>query len=55
MPGSYSETLRAAAAIDSPASYPKDATDMLRDIAEKPGRRFASLEEASREFSHDSQ
>jgi pimeloyl-ACP methyl ester carboxylesterase len=31
--GRYSETLRAAAAIDSPASYPKDATDMLRDIA----------------------
>jgi pimeloyl-ACP methyl ester carboxylesterase len=48
--GRYSETLRAAVAIDSPASYPKDATDMLRDIAERPGRRFASLEEAIENF-----
>jgi esterase len=48
--GRHSETLRAAAAIDSPASYPKDATDMLREIAEKPGKRFASLEEAIANF-----
>jgi pimeloyl-ACP methyl ester carboxylesterase len=48
--GQHSETLRAAVAIDSPASYPKDATDMLREIAEKPGRRFETLEDAITNF-----
>jgi len=48
--GQYSATLRAAVAIDSPASYPKDATEMLRDKAERPGRRFATLDEAIANF-----
>jgi pimeloyl-ACP methyl ester carboxylesterase len=48
--GQHSETLRAAVAIDSPASYPKDATEMLREMAERPGRRFSTLEEAIENF-----
>src|SRR5271154_810564 len=48
--GRHSETLRAAVAIDSPASYPKDATEMLRDKAERPGKRFATLDEAIANF-----
>jgi pimeloyl-ACP methyl ester carboxylesterase len=44
--GLHSETLRAMVAIDSPPSYPDHAVAMLRELAEKPSRRFASQAEA---------
>ena len=48
--GMYGETLRAMAAIDSPATYPPFAVKHLRDMAERPGRRFDSLAEACANF-----
>lgn len=48
--GMFSETLRAIAAIDSPATYPPFAVKHLRDMAERPGRRFDSLAEACANF-----
>ncbi|MGA2409858.1 MAG: alpha/beta hydrolase [Candidatus Binataceae bacterium] len=48
--GWHGETLLAVAAIDSPASYPQEAKDMLKEMAERPGKRFDSLEEAVANF-----
>lgn len=44
--GLHSETLRAMVAIDSPPSYPDYAVAQLRELAERPARRFDSREEA---------
>lgn len=44
--GLHCETLRAMVVIDSPPSYPDLAVAMLRELAEKPARRFDSLAEA---------
>jgi pimeloyl-ACP methyl ester carboxylesterase len=48
--GMHSETLRAVVAIDSPATYPAYAVKMLRETAEREGRRFDSLAEACANF-----
>ncbi|MHB8381205.1 MAG: alpha/beta fold hydrolase [Candidatus Binataceae bacterium] len=45
-----SEKLRAMVAIDTPADYSERAVAFLRTFADKPPRRFASLEEAVRNF-----
>jgi pimeloyl-ACP methyl ester carboxylesterase len=44
--GLHSETLRAMVAIDSPPTYPDYAVASLRDLAERPSRRFDTLDEA---------
>ena len=46
----YSDKLRAMVVIDSPADYSEYAVEFLRSYAEKPPRRFDSLEEATRNF-----
>ena len=46
----HSDKLRAMIAIDSPADYTKLAVEFLKSIAEKPARRFESLDEAARNF-----
>lgn len=48
--GMHGETLRAVAAIDSPATYPSFAVRNLREMAERPGRRFDSLMQACASF-----
>jgi pimeloyl-ACP methyl ester carboxylesterase len=48
--GHHSETLRAMIAIDSPATYPEFALKFLREISERPPRRFNSLAEACANF-----
>jgi pimeloyl-ACP methyl ester carboxylesterase len=48
--GTYSETVRAIAAIDSPATYPAFAKQALKEMAERPSRRFDSLEAAVAAF-----
>ena len=48
--GRHSDTLRAMVAIDSPASYPDFAVNMLREMSQRPARRFDSLEEACANF-----
>jgi pimeloyl-ACP methyl ester carboxylesterase len=42
--------LRAIVAIDPPPDYPDLALEFLKSIAEKPARRFESLDEAARNF-----
>jgi pimeloyl-ACP methyl ester carboxylesterase len=44
--GLHCETLRGMVVIDSPPSYPDHAVAMLRELAEKPARRFDSQVEA---------
>jgi pimeloyl-ACP methyl ester carboxylesterase len=44
--GMHSETLRGMVAIDSPPTYPDHAVAMLREVAERPSRRFESRAEA---------
>ncbi len=44
--GLHSETLRAMVAIDSPPSYPDYAVAALREVADRPARRFDSHAEA---------
>jgi len=44
--GLHSETLHGMVAIDSPPTYPDRAVAMLRELAEKPSRRFDSRAEA---------
>ncbi|MGC2302551.1 alpha/beta fold hydrolase [Candidatus Binatus sp.] len=46
----HSEKLRAIVALDPPPDYTERAVEFLQSIAEKPARRFASLEEAARNF-----
>jgi pimeloyl-ACP methyl ester carboxylesterase len=48
--GMHCDAVRALAASDSPATYPPEAVGFLRGIAERPGRRFDSLEEACANF-----
>jgi len=48
--GLHSETLRGMVAIDSPPTYPDRAVAMLRELAEKPSRRFDSRAEAIEGF-----
>ncbi|HEX3409440.1 MAG TPA: alpha/beta hydrolase [Candidatus Binataceae bacterium] len=48
--GLHSETLRAMVAIDSPPSYPDSAVALLRDLADRPARRFNSRAEAIEGF-----
>ena len=48
--GTYGETVRAIAAIDSPATYPAFAKQALKEMAERPSRRFDSLEAAMAAF-----
>ncbi len=48
--GTYGETVRAIAVIDSPATYPAFAKQALKDMAERPSRRFDSLEAAVSAF-----
>ena len=45
-----SDKLRAMIAIDTPPDYSRHAVEFLRAYAEKPPRRFESLEEAVRSF-----
>jgi esterase len=46
----HSEKLRAIVALDPPPDYPEQAIEFLQSIAEKPARRFESLDEAARNF-----
>lgn len=48
--GLHSDTLRAMVSIDGPATYPDFAVKFLSEIANKPGRRFDSLEAACEAF-----
>jgi pimeloyl-ACP methyl ester carboxylesterase len=48
--GTYSQTVRAIAAIDSPATYPPFARQALKEMAQRPSRRFDSLEAAVAAF-----
>src|SRR5215470_8534185 len=48
--GSYTKIVRAVAIIDSPATYPASAKQALREMAERPSRRFDSLEDAVAAF-----
>ena len=47
---SESEKLRGIVAIDPPPDYPEGVVEFLKSIAEKPPRRFESLDEAARNF-----
>ncbi len=47
---SESGKVRAIVAIDPPPDYPEFAVEFLKSIAEKPARRFDSLDEAVRNF-----
>jgi pimeloyl-ACP methyl ester carboxylesterase len=42
--------LRAVVAVDSTPDYPQRAVDFLRGVAERPARRFDSLDEACANF-----
>jgi pimeloyl-ACP methyl ester carboxylesterase len=46
----HSEKLRALIALDPPPDYPEQAIEYLQSIAQKPARRFDSLDEAVRSF-----
>jgi pimeloyl-ACP methyl ester carboxylesterase len=48
--GTYGNTVRAIAALDSPATYPPFARQVLKEMAERPPRRFDSLEAAVAAF-----
>src|SRR6516162_6621933 len=48
--GTYAETVPAIVAIDSPATYPAFAKQALKEMAERPSRRFDSLEAAVAAF-----
>jgi pimeloyl-ACP methyl ester carboxylesterase len=48
--GTYGDTVRAIAAIDSPATYPAFAKQALKEMAERPSRRFDSLQVAVTAF-----
>jgi pimeloyl-ACP methyl ester carboxylesterase len=48
--GTYGKTVRAIAAIDSPATYPAFAKQALKEMAERPSRRFDSLQAAADAF-----
>jgi pimeloyl-ACP methyl ester carboxylesterase len=46
----HSEKLRAIVALDPPPDYTERSVEFLQSIAEKPARRFESLDEAARNF-----
>jgi pimeloyl-ACP methyl ester carboxylesterase len=46
----HSEKLSALVALDPPPDYPERAVEFLQSIAERPARRYASLDEAARNF-----
>lgn len=46
----HSDKLRALVALDPPPDYPERAVEFLQSIAEKPARRYVSLDEAARNF-----
>jgi esterase len=46
----HSEKLRAIAVLDPPPDYPEQAVAYLQSLAQKPARRFESLDEAARNF-----
>ena len=46
----HSEKLRAVVALDPPPDYTERAVEFLQSIAQKPARRFESLDEAARNF-----
>jgi esterase len=46
----HSDKLRALIALDPPPDYPEQAIEYLQSIAQKPGRRFQSLDEAASNF-----
>jgi pimeloyl-ACP methyl ester carboxylesterase len=46
----HPDKIRAVIAIDSPTDYPQQVLDLLRGYSERPGRRFASLDEAVANF-----
>ena len=48
--GTYNAMVRAIVAIDSPATYPAFAKQALKEMAERPSRRFDSLEAAMAAF-----
>ena len=48
--GTLGDSLRAIAVIDSPATYPAFAKQALKEMAERPSRRFDSLEAAASAF-----
>jgi pimeloyl-ACP methyl ester carboxylesterase len=48
--GAYSAMVRAIVVIDSPATYPAFAKQALKEMAERPSRRFDSLETAVAAF-----
>ena len=46
----HPEKLRGVIAVDSPPDYNERAVEFLKSVAEKPARRFASLDEAVSNF-----
>jgi len=46
----HSDKLRAIAVIDSPPDYPERAVEFLKTFAEKPPKRYESLEQAIAKF-----
>jgi pimeloyl-ACP methyl ester carboxylesterase len=48
--GLHSGQLHAMVVIDAPAGYPTEAVAALREMAERPSRPFATLEEAISKF-----
>jgi pimeloyl-ACP methyl ester carboxylesterase len=46
----HSEKLRAIVALDPPPDYTEQAVEFLQSIAQKPARRFESLDDAVRNF-----
>ena len=46
----HSEKLRAMIVVDSPASYPREAVEALRQIADRPSRTYETLEDAVANF-----
>jgi pimeloyl-ACP methyl ester carboxylesterase len=46
----HSAKLRALVALDPPPDYPEQAIEYLQSIAQKPARRFESLDDAARSF-----
>ena len=48
--GTYVQSVRAIAVVDSPATYPAFAKQALKEMSERPSRRFDSLEAAAAAF-----
>lgn len=48
--GAHSDRLKAMVVIDSPAGYPEEALAALREVAQRPSRPYATLDEAIAKF-----